>query len=358
MIVMHVAESIQGGVATVLGSLCHVGEPDGTNVHHIVVIPGSQAASLDVDGLSNVTVVPFKGKGRLARSIFLLFWINFLLLRYRPCVLHLHSTFAGVIVRIFAFPYVVGKIIYQPHGVSFDPDRVGRSWLYRIYRIVEWFLAFRTDVVVAISMYESLLLKDIVRPGCLRLIENGVRASSVDLNRKRSGFLFVGRLDRQKGFDLVSSCWSDIANGQELQVAGASVLLEKNAGAGKWGNEIKMLGWVASQNLDALYAGACAVIVPSRWEGFGLVVAEAFRNSTPVICSDRGALPYSVTDGLNGVVFSLDKVEQSLAAALSRFNAADWGSLSKQAYSTYQERWKERHMIASFSRLYGEIKAS
>jgi glycosyltransferase involved in cell wall biosynthesis len=45
------------------------------------------------------------------------------------------------------------------------------------------------------------------------------------------------------------------------------------------------------------------VIIPSRWEGFGLVAIEAMRNGAPVIASDRGALPEVLDMGRAGLIF-------------------------------------------------------
>lgn len=48
---------------------------------------------------------------------------------------------------------------------------------------------------------------------------------------------------------------------------------------------------VTRQELADLYAGTAAVLVPSRYEGFGLQAVEALSVGARVLCSDRGALP-------------------------------------------------------------------
>jgi alpha-1,3-rhamnosyl/mannosyltransferase len=55
------------------------------------------------------------------------------------------------------------------------------------------------------------------------------------------------------------------------------------------------LGYVADEDLPALYAGARAFALPSLHEGFGLTVLEAMAAGVPVVASERAALPEVVT---------------------------------------------------------------
>jgi len=68
--------------------------------------------------------------------------------------------------------------------------------------------------------------------------------------------------------------------------------------AGRLGIEGRMSlpGHVAEEHLPALYAGAAAFATLSRWEGFGLPALEAMACGTPVMSSDRTALPEVVGD--------------------------------------------------------------
>jgi glycosyltransferase involved in cell wall biosynthesis len=59
---------------------------------------------------------------------------------------------------------------------------------------------------------------------------------------------------------------------------------------------IRSLGYVDDRDLPALYAGARAFVLPSRYEGFGLTCLEAMATGTPVVAADRAALPETCGD--------------------------------------------------------------
>lgn len=74
--------------------------------------------------------------------------------------------------------------------------------------------------------------------------------------------------------------------------------------ADELGVRLDHVGHVDRQRLADLYAGAIALLMPSLFEGFGLPTLEAMACGTPVVVSDRGALPEVVGDA--GDVLPLD----------------------------------------------------
>jgi glycosyltransferase involved in cell wall biosynthesis len=74
-------------------------------------------------------------------------------------------------------------------------------------------------------------------------------------------------------------------------------------------------GLVEDRDLPGLYGGATVAVLPSLEEGFGLPALEAMACGTPVVVSNRGALPEVVGDA--GLVADAERVDE-IAAALAR----------------------------------------
>ena len=120
--------------------------------------------------------------------------------------------------------------------------------------------------------------------------------------------LFVGRLEREKGVDVLLEGWrrADLGPGARLALTGTGSLADAIAPAGRG---IRGLGYVSASRLPALYAAADVLVLPSVRtatfvEPWGLVANEAMLQTTPVIASDAvGAVAGGlVRDGHNGLV--------------------------------------------------------
>ena len=78
---------------------------------------------------------------------------------------------------------------------------------------------------------------------------------------------------------------------------------------------VRRLGYVAERDLPGLYAGAQALAMPSRYEGFGLPCLEAMASGVPVVAAAAGALPETVGDA--GLLVEADD-RDGLAGALEQ----------------------------------------
>ena len=117
-------------------------------------------------------------------------------------------------------------------------------------------------------------------------------AAAVAAARARHGLgeryvLFVGALEPRKAPDVLVRAHARARAGgldAELAIVGAGRLAAGLGGVG--GHGVHLVGRCSDSELDLLYAGALAVALPSRLEGFGLPPLEALARGVPVVVTD------------------------------------------------------------------------
>jgi glycosyltransferase involved in cell wall biosynthesis len=168
------------------------------------------------------------------------------------------------------------------------------------------------------------------------IIRNGIAATPpasreirIEFQQDKIHLIFVGRHDRQKGLDYLLEIFSSVnLPGVHLHVVGEPVL-EGGSGVSKASlpSNITFYGWQSRDAISAMIAHADALIMPSRWEGFGLVALEAMRLGKPVIASRRGALAEIIEHGRTGLHFDLAQPSElrDILRSLSKQRLAEMG---------------------------------
>lgn len=131
-----------------------------------------------------------------------------------------------------------------------------------------------------------------------------INAIGVRLKLPRQFFFYPAATWPHKNHTLILQAMHHLANkGRmvELCLTGAKtdvygLLLQQ---AKEFGLEqfVHHLGFVSPQELRVMYSLAEAMVFPSKFEGFGLPLMEAFYSGTPVLCSSATVLPETGEDG-------------------------------------------------------------
>jgi glycosyltransferase involved in cell wall biosynthesis len=243
-----------------------------------------------------------------------------------------------------------GRSVLTVHDLSFerDPSLMGR--LDRLtFRAVVPRSARRADAVLAVSertKHDVVELYGVPAAG-VTVTPNAVDPAFFPAQHgprvhMHTYLLFVGAIQERKN-PLAALDAAD-AVGLPLVVAGP----EKDsalAGALR-ARGADLRGYVTKDELADLYRGASALLLPSRYEGFGLPVLEAMACGTPVVATDDAALRevggdaavYSEDGDLAAAVrVALDEHDARAAAGIERARLFSWEETARRTADVYRD---------------------
>ena len=167
--------------------------------------------------------------------------------------------------------------------------------------------------------------------------------------------LGVGDLRAKKDFATLVRAWLSLrADGRPLRL----VLAGADAGQGPHlralaaGAPLELRGYVAEAELDGLLRGAVALVHPSRYEGFGLVLLEAMARDTPVVAADATALPetggeaalyfapgdwQALAEVLRGLIDDSARREDLARRGRARADSFSWQRTAADTLAVYRE---------------------
>jgi glycosyltransferase involved in cell wall biosynthesis len=156
--------------------------------------------------------------------------------------------------------------------------------------------------------------------------------------------LFVGVLEPYKNVDGLASAWRRVAvelpDARLVLVGSGSRQPAVDSLVAEFPARVRHLPAVAPGELAGLMDETWVLALPSRYEGLGRVVIEAFARGRAVVASGQGGILDLVTDGVEGILVDPDDTE-SIADALVRV-LSDRG-LAERLGAAARERYSEWH---------------
>jgi glycosyltransferase involved in cell wall biosynthesis len=302
----------------------------------------------------------------LARGICLLLKI---LIFNRPAIIHIYNLrnnrlgiIAAILAKLSAVPFIfteygllhdhylvtdrdnpLGKEL-KPNGLVFSLKQVfTKSFINRTAPLqinlknyfYHWALT-HADKIVFVSRHNLPLAKQLGLKNYVYLpyffddarwqinaVEEQVESNDAETVKKieslrgSSFCLFVGQLKLRKGWDIYLKAAALID--KSLMPFFVVVTPSASVPPEYFNNLVKDLGIkdriiffgkINSQTLQKIYELCSLVVVPSRYEGFGLVAVEAFAAKKPLIASAVEALTETVSDGYNGLLVPSNEPEK------------------------------------------------
>ena len=287
----------------------------------------------------------------------------------KPNIVYCHSSFAGVFGRLAAIGTHC-KVVYNPHGWAFNMRNTS-SMKLRVFRTLEQLLAHFTDMIVCISEaeFESAIDNHISSEDKLELIPNGIDIeavrSSMGVSRSELGITddafvvgMIGRLSAQKAPDVfiraAEIIHKEIPNSAFIIVGDGEQREEIEDFAQQHGLHLVVTGWT-DKPYSYLKAFNVAMLL-SRWEGFGLAIAEYMAAEKNVVEARADAIPSLIEDGKDGFLVDIDHPEQAADKVLWLHNHPNEAEKMRQkalrkAKSTYDINRVVKQHINMFNEL-------
>ncbi len=357
--------------------ICHIIttlDPGGAENHLLALTSGLDRRRFDCD------VVYLKGEGRLAPRFAdaavpvahfemeglskakswprLVSWLR----ERRYDVVHTHLFKGDVYGGLAAERAGVRAIVSTKH----NEDQYLRK---RLYRWVGKRAASKTRRVVCISEAVRRFFLDVARlpADLLEVIPYGIEPLS-PLPRSEGNALraelgipldvplvvTIGRLTAQKGQADLVRAMERVDPGMLLIVGGGEeeAALRDCAARHGVGHRVKLAGW--RPDVRRLLAACDVFCLPSRWEGFGLVLLEAMREERPIVATAVGAIP-EVVDAVGYVVPPGDVAGLADALRQALYNPVQAEALGKAGRKRMESEFGLARMIDRWSALYEQV---
>lgn len=268
--------------------------------------------------------------------------------RYRPDVVHLHSSKAGTLGRI-VLPRK--RTLYTVHG--FDSVRVA----FRKFLPVERMLQHRTSATVGVSNYDSHNMATEGITKHVSTIYNGIKTpdtsniAEVDIfNRYNKVVLCIARTDAPKQPQLFIDVarlmpeygfvW--IGNQQEMTQYG-----ELPANCHFLGNILNAGAYCSCSDLFML---------ASNYEGLPMVIIEAMSLGKPIVASDVGGISEIVRNGINGYV--VDNSAEAFATRISAIleDSEKYEAFARASREIYNAELTVEKMVSNYLTIYESLE--
>lgn len=259
------------------------------------------------------------------------------------------------IIHVHLFPadiFAALASLFLPKDIVWifsEHNDYNRRRSYKFCKILDGFTYSRYSKIICVSkQVEFALLNWIpLNKRKTKVIPNAIPIPKF-LNPypvKTYDILFVGRLTKQKGVEILLKAIEILKNkysrNLKIAIVGDGELKENlnnltvELGVDK---EVEFLG--IRKDIEELMVSSKIFVLPSRWEGFGIVIIEAMSTMLPVIATNIGGIPELIENGKEGILVPPEN-SKALARTINSLleNEELREKLSQAAYKKVREKY-------------------
>lgn len=283
----------------------------------------------------------------------LLVLVKFVCLRYkfRPDIVHLHSSKIGVLGRL-AFKH--SRIVYTVHG--FDSVRIAN----RKFLFIEKMLRSNAASIVGVSKYDYDWMEKEGIKGNTTYIYNGVPDYPVmpavtekpeiveSLRKLREKYgkivMCIARDAKQKKIDLFFEMARQCPECAFVWIGNLNKYTDLP-------QNVTLMGSVCNAYIYWKYADLC--VLPSNYEGLPISIIEALSYSVPVVASNVGGV-IEILNGKNGFAVN-NNPEEFVKSIRLVLDDRNWKRMSVEARKSYLEMFTVEEMAERYNSIYDKI---
>lgn len=344
-----ITASEYGGAQTIVADLIKTFSKE----HQVFVLYGGEGEAWSQLGNNFTRIRLNKHRKGISPADFItllkLFYYRF---KYRPDIVHLHSSKMGALGRI---AFRKSTIVYTMHG--FDSVRKA----FPKFMFIEKALGSRVARFIGICKYDIQCMQEAGINNSIKLVYNGVvdnadkiptdndaMAMKLDaIKGKHSKIVMcIARISQQKRFDL----FVDIARAKPEY---AFVWIGNKEEMGGLPENTYCLGEAPAAYIYLKYANV--FILPTNYEGLPMSLLEAISFGKPVVASNVCGIP-EIVDGNNG--FVVDNTVEDFANKIDYILSDEEreAKIGEAARKTYLEKFTIKRMTDSYKSVFEEVE--
>jgi len=294
---------------------------------------------------------------------------------WRPDVVHLHT--AMLWYAASAIKAATGKpLVFHVHSVDraeYDLGNEPNPFLAQARAQEEAIIG--SDRLIALTRSEEILLRQYYPEAVpkIRVVGNGIEDTDAALQATFSTrpemptVLYSGRLVERKGIRELLAAIPEVLQavpGARFVLTGGPPPFSAAGVAAQWLEpqhtpfleRIHFTGWQSPAEMALRYAAADILVVPSRYEPFGMVISEGMLYGLAIVAADVGGPAEILEHGRTGLLFPPRDVE-ALGSALQRLlkNPEERKKLGQAAAREVRSKWLWKQLVPPMLDVYREF---
>ncbi len=183
--------------------------------------------------------------------------------------------------------------------------------------------------------------------------------SPLPWTKREDYVVFVGRLNAEKGVETLVRAWELWGKeAPELRIVGQGYLEEKLKLQAR-SLPVRFLGQLSAEQAQGQIAKAKLLVLPSEWfEGFPMVLAEAFAFGTPAAVSNIGSLPSIIKPKQNGVIFEPANPKSLMSEVQSAWETPGLlEEMGRGARESFEKHYNQESNYSELMKIYEQAVA-